>query len=68
MLGSSARFARAIAYGIVLRQIDYGTWVTASILRQIYYRRNSMADVFQQIYYGIYIYITADILRQIYYG
>ena len=39
-----ARFARAMAYGTILQQIDYGRYVMADILQQVYYNRNIMED------------------------
>ena len=76
-LGSSARFARALAYRITLRryitayvyiyisrQICYGRYPTADIVRQVYYGRYVMADILQQVYYGRHI--TAHTLRRIF--
>ena len=63
--GSSARFARALAYGIILRR-----YITAYILRQIYYGRYITATILRQIRYGRYIayhkngHISTNVRRQ----
>ena len=44
ILGSSARVARALAYGDISWQIHYGRYITADILRQMYYGRYYTAD------------------------
>ena len=68
ILGSSARIARALAYGDILRryitEIYYGRYITTDILRQIYYGKHVMADILRQVYYGRYI--TANTLWPIY--
>ena len=71
ILGSNARFARALAGGIRLRRcitadIYNGRYIMGNMSRQIYYSRYMTVDILQQIYYGRYI--TAITSRQIYYG